>query len=192
MRFSVPSVLTAALLAAVAAGCSKSDASKPTGTAAAATPPEARGGVASGGPAVGGGPAGVIGGPAGAAEGAVAAGGPDAPDDSFLVETAEVAGVAGGENVARVVVRPGKGFHINKDYPTKLTLELPERVSSPKAVLEPADAEAFTDNQLVFAVKLTAAGKGAFTIPATLKFAVCTDSTCNPKKRSIALSLTAN
>lgn len=175
----VSAVLVAGL---AAAACTKSDAPKASGQSASAQEPAAKGAPAAGG---------VIGGPRGAAlEGAAPADqAPGAPDDSFQVETAAVAGAAGGESVARVVVTPGKGFHMNKDYPTKLTLELPSGVTSPKAILEPADAEAFTENQLAFAVKLTAAAKGDYTIPGTLKFAVCTESTCNPKKQAIALSL---
>jgi hypothetical protein len=111
------------------------------------------------------------------------------PDDSFQVVADGTAGAAGAETVARVVVRPGKGFHMNKDFPTKLTLELPAGVSSPKPVLVPADAESFSDDELAFAIKLTAVSAGDYSIPATLKFAVCTDSTCNPKKQSLALSL---
>ena len=57
--------------------------------------------------------------------------------------------------------------------------------------LEDRDAEAFDDNQLAFAVKLTAASAGDYSIPGTLKFAVCTESTCNPKKHAIALALKA-
>lgn len=113
------------------------------------------------------------------------------PDDSFQIENVAGASATGGEAVARIVVRPGKGYHMNKDYPTKLTLQLPAGVSSPKPVLVPADAEAFTETQLAFAVKLTAGTAGDYTIPATLKFAVCTDSTCDPKKRSIELQLKA-
>lgn len=113
------------------------------------------------------------------------------PDDSFAIEHGAVSGAPGGEQVARIVVTPGKGFHMNKDFPTKVTLELPAGVSSPKTVLLPADAEAFTEDKLAFAVKLTAADKGDFKIPAVVKFAVCTDSTCNPKKKQIELALKA-
>ena len=161
----------------LAAACSKSDSSKNTGT----SPPVKS--TAGEGAARGAAPSG------GGAE--RAAPGNNAPDDEFHVEATGVTGAAGAETVARVVVRPGKGFHMNKDYPTKLSLELPAGVTSAKAVLEPADAEAFDDNQLAFAVKLTPAAAGDYSIPATLKFAVCTDSTCNPKKQAIALSLKA-
>ncbi len=164
-----------------AAACSKSDSSKHTGTS-----PPVKSTAGEGGARSGAGPTAVGGAPS---EGERAA--PGAVDDEFHVENAAVTGAAGAETVARVVVRPGKGFHMNKDYPTKLSLELPAGVTSAKAVLMPADAEAFDDNQLAFAVKLTPAAAGDYSIPATLKFAVCTDSTCNPKKQAIALSLKA-
>ncbi len=170
-----------------AAACSKSDSSKHTGTAPPVKSTAGQGGARSGaGPTtVGGAPSeGERAAPDGAKDGT-------APDDEFQVEALGVTGAAGAETVARVVVRPGKGFHMNKDYPTKLSLELPAGVTSAKAVLMPADAEAFDDNQLAFAVKLTPAAAGDYSIPATLKFAVCTDSTCNPKKQAIALSLKA-
>ncbi|MBP8811250.1 MAG: hypothetical protein KBG48_18760 [Kofleriaceae bacterium] len=170
-----------ALLAAAA--CSKSNKS---GAAGGAPPVEtgpatAGAGAARGGPGEGA----VAGGPA--AEKVIAPG----TDSEFAVEATPAAGAAGAELVARVVVRPGKGFHMNKDYPTKLTLEVPAGVTTAKPVLLPADAEAFDDNQLAFAVKLTPAAAGDYSVPATLKFAVCTESTCNPKKTAVALALKA-
>jgi hypothetical protein len=165
--------VAAVLLAVVA--CKKADSTKPSGS-----PP--------GGTAPAGGDRGAI---KGGVEGAGPAT-PSGPDDQYQVEAVAVAGAPGAETVARVVVRPGKGFHMNKDYPTKLSLELPAGVTAAKPVLEPADAEAFDDNQLAFAVKLTAASAGDYSIPGMLKFAVCTESTCNPKKHAIALALTAH
>ena len=170
--------VAAVLLAVVA--CKKADSTKPSGASPSGAPPVATGGER-------GAPGGAIkGGGVGAAPAA-----PGAPDDQYQVEAAAVSGAPGAETVARIVVRPGKGFHMNKDYPTKLSLELPAGVTSVKPVLEPADAEAFDDNQLAFAVKLTAASAGDYSIPGTLKFAVCTESTCNPKKHAIALALKA-
>ncbi len=171
--------LAAVLLAVVA--CKKADSTKPSGS-----PPGGNRAAATGG--------GDRGAPGGAIKGGAEGGGPaapNAPDDQYQVEAVAVTGAPGAETVARVVVRPGKGFHMNKDYPTKLSLELPAGVTSAKAVLEPADAEAFDDNQLAFAVKLTPASAGDYSIPGTLKFAVCTESTCNPKKHAIALALKA-
>lgn len=175
-----------ALLAAAA--CSKSNKSGAAGGAPPVdTAPGTAAGTAGAGAAARGGPGegAVAGGPA--AEKVIAPG----TDSEFAVEATPAAGAAGGELVARVVVRPGKGFHMNKDYPTKLTLEVPAGVTTAKPVLLPADAEAFDDNQLAFAVKLTPAAAGDYSVPATLKFAVCTESTCNPKKTAVALALKA-
>ena len=186
MRRTVSLVLMSILGGGGVVSCSKADSSS-TGSAPPVNDPGSRSGVV-------GGPGGVVGGPKGA-EGAMvvapaAEGAPGAPDPEYQLDVvpSEPAALS---NTFDVRVTPGKGFHMNKDYPTKLTLELPAGVSSPKAVLEPADAAAFTDDQLAFAIKLTATAKGDYTIPAVLKFAVCTDATCNPKKQSIALQLKA-
>ena len=149
-------LISVVAIAAITTACSKSNPSK--NSAAPTKEPASPGGAVTGGPAAKGviGDQGAIGG-AGAARGGPAAG----ADEEYQLETSVVPGAAGAETVARVVVRPGKGFHMNKDYPTKLSLELPAGVSSAKAVLEPADAEAFDDNQLAFAVKLTPAGSSS-------------------------------
>lgn len=181
-RMSRASFLLASVLA-VTAACSKADSksAEPQPTGAAVAPR----GAAEGAKVEGAKPAAM---PPEAYAPADTGGG---LDTSFAIEHAAVTGAPGGEQVARVVVKPGKGYKMNKEFPTKLTLMLPVGVSSPKEILLPADAEAFTEQQLAFAVKLTAADKGDFKIPAVLKFAVCTDSTCDPKKQTIELALKA-
>jgi hypothetical protein len=125
--------------------------------------------------------------------GAEATGGGDSADTSFKLTMTQAAPTkAGGETVARLVVQPGSGYHMNKEFPTKLTLEPPAGVTLAKAVLEPADAEKFSETELAFSVKMTATGAGEYTIPGTFKFAVCTDTTCDPKKQKVALVLKAN
>ncbi|MEZ4404332.1 MAG: hypothetical protein R3B06_30205 [Kofleriaceae bacterium] len=171
-------VVFLAVVVAAAAACSSCKKSKP-----AASEPVAKGGASA--------DPGARGGVAATPPGGADLGAPAGADDQFQVETSVAPAAPGAEAVARVVVRPGKGFHMNKDYPTKLSLELPAGVTAAKTVLEPADAETFDDTQLAFAVKLTAATAGEFAVPGTLKFAVCTDSTCNPKKQAIALALKA-
>lgn len=164
----------------LAAGCSKTDPN-PTGTA----PPRDRGA-----------PKGAVAGGAPAVEGAVAmptGGGDQGPDTSFHLATEQAKPTApGGETIARLVVHPGSGYKMNLEFPTKLTLEPPAGVTLAKTVLEPADAESFTEKSLTFAVKMTAPAAGEYTIPATLKFAVCTEATCDPKKQKVALVLKTN
>ena len=45
--------------------------------------------------------------------------------------------------------------------------------------------------KLAFDVKVTPSKPGSFALGGTLKFAVCTETTCDPKKRAIAIALTA-
>lgn len=178
VRLASLSVAVCVCVGLAFAACSKSDPN-PTGTA----PPRERGAAVKGGPA----------------EGAMAqptrGGAPEStgPDSSFqLTQQQPAPTAAGGETVARLVVHPGEGYKMNKDFPTKLTLEPPAGVSLSKTVLEPADAEQFTEKELAFAVKMTAPAAGEYTIPGTIKFAVCTDTTCDPKKQKVALTLKAN
>ena len=124
---------------------------------------------------------------AGAAAGAAAG-----KDTSFSVALEVPANVASGaEAVASVKVTPGAGYKVNEEYPTKLTLQPTEGVTTAKAVLLKADAAKFDKHELAFNVKLTAAKAGTYTVNGTLAFAVCTDATCDPKTEKIASNLVA-
>lgn len=117
---------------------------------------------------------------------------PRAKDTSYDLALAQPAeGSAGAVMVASVKVTPGKGYKVNEDYPTKLTLEATDGVSALKQTLGKSDAAAFDKHQLVFDVKLTPARAGDFTVRGKLSFAVCTDATCDPKSETIAINLRA-
>jgi hypothetical protein len=105
---------------------------------------------------------------------------------------------AGAEAVARITVTPGVGYHVNTEYPTKLTLTSPAGVTLAKAELvagghdkAKGDADALDEKQLVFAVKLTPAASGSFTINGSFKFAVCDQAQCLPKRETIAIAVAA-
>jgi hypothetical protein len=132
--------LLAVLGCAFAVACSKSDP-RATDTA----PPAATRGGAEG----------ARGGPGGAApvQIQVAGGGGEAAanDASFNLTTEQAAPTAAGsETIARLVVKPGSGYKMNKDFPTKLTLDPPAGVTLSKSVLELSDAEKFDDHELTF------------------------------------------
>jgi hypothetical protein len=128
------------------------------------------------------------GGPGGPGAPAIAGG----PDSSFKVAVEVPAGVAAGaEAVAKVTVTPGEGYKVNEEYPSRLTLEAPTGVTLAKLVLEKEDAQALDKHQLAFAVKLTPGQAGSYKINGSLKFAVCTTSTCDPKKQAIAIDVVA-
>lgn len=117
-------------------------------------------------------------------------GGGDA-DSSFALTVEQPSPVAaGGEVILRVRVTPGTGYKMNAEFPTKLTLEPTAGVEIGKTTLVLADAEKFDDNQLVFAVKASPMASGTYTVTGKIKFAVCTDATCDPKKRNVSFAVT--
>jgi hypothetical protein len=112
------------------------------------------------------------------------------PDTSFNLAVNSPEGAAvGAETVAHVVVTPGSGYHVNKDYPIKLVLEAPPGVKVAKAELVTADAARLSDSELRFDVKLSADKAGTYTVDGRFKFAVCTESTCDPKRKKIQFQL---
>jgi hypothetical protein len=104
----------------------------------------------------------------------------------------------GTEAVATITVTPASGFHVNTEYPTKLVLDKTDGVTLAKAELKAGghdkakgDADALDEQKLAFAVKLTAANAGNYTINGSFKFAVCDKDQCLPKREAIAIALAA-
>jgi len=102
------------------------------------------------------------------------------------------------EAIAKVTVTPGAGYHVNTEYPTKLTLTPPQGVTLAKAEFTAGghdsakgDADALDEKQLAFAVKLTPTASGSYTINGNFKFAVCDKSQCLPKREAIAITVAA-
>ena len=107
------------------------------------------------------------------------------PDTSYAVAVSPVAGAAGAPVMAKVSVTPGAGYKMNKDDPTKLT------VTPAGGVTAAAPVQKLDEHELTFEVPLTASAAGSYQVPAELKFAVCTATTCDPKKQQVAIDLTA-
>ncbi len=121
-------------------------------------------------------------------------------EEGTLVIEPPTAGRAGTEMVAKVIVTPTSLWKVNIDFPTKLTLEAPSGVTLAKTQLvaggadkakATGDAEAFEERRLAFAVKLTPASPGKYTVNGTFKFAVCDKDQCRPKKETIAIAVAA-
>ena len=120
------------------------------------------------------------------------------PEEGKLAIEAPADAKAGAEAVAKVTVTPGTGYHVNTEFPTKLTLTPPEGVTLTKAQLvagghdkAKGDADTLEEKQLAFAVKLTAKASGSYTINGDFKFAVCDASQCLPKRETIAITVAA-
>ncbi len=120
------------------------------------------------------------------------------PDEGTLAVEPPADAKPGTEVVAKITVKPGKGFHVNTEYPIKLTLTPPSGVTLAKTDFAAGghdkgkgDADALDEQNLAFAVKLTPSAGGNYTVNGKFKFAVCDANQCLPKKENISIALAA-
>jgi hypothetical protein len=120
------------------------------------------------------------------------------PEEGQLAIEPPADAKAGAESVAKITVTPGSGYHVNTEYPIKLTLTPPAGVALAKTSFVAGghdkgkgDADALDEKQLAIAVKLTPAASGSYTVNGTFKFAVCDRDQCLAKKESIAITVAA-
>src|SRR5262249_12404705 len=82
--------------------------------------------------------------------------------------------------VAKILLLPGSGFHVNKEYPTTVTLlEVPAGVSVERVKLTAKDAVKLEEGGAEFDFAFTSADAGKKTFSGEFKFAVCSASTCD-------------
>lgn len=96
-------------------------------------------------------------------------------------------GAAKVGEAATVAIRvvPNADWHMNLDYPTKLTVEPPAGVDVPKPKLAKDDAVKLDDHGCEFAVGFTPSEAGEKTFTGEFKFAVCQDTACVPKTEKL-------
>lgn len=113
-----------------------------------------------------------------------------AETDTYLVK-ADVPGevAAGGDGVVTINLTPKTGWKINQEFPTKLAIKAPEGVKIGKESQAAGDAAKFSEKVAVFKVDFHADSAGAKEFAGDFRFAVCTDTTCDPKKTTLAWSL---
>ena len=171
----------------VVAGCQKSAPSPDKDTVPAGTPehvalPGTHGGA-----------------PGGAKGGTPVASGSmlHADEGTLTIDKAE--GKVGSELTANITVTPSSEFHVNTDFPTKITLAPPDGVKLMKTEYtaggsskSQGDASTFSEKAMAFAVKATADKPGSYEITGTFKFAVCKVDQCFPKKQPITITVAAN
>ncbi len=95
----------------------------------------------------------------------------------------------GREGVVKVSAVPQGPWHINLDFPTKLTLSAPKDVTLAKAELAKADAAAITEKSADFAVKFTPTAAGDKEFTGEFKFAVCQDEACSPVTEKVSFKV---
>ncbi|CAN5370034.1 hypothetical protein BH11MYX1_BH11MYX1_50690 [soil metagenome] len=118
--------------------------------------------------------------------------------DEGTLTIAKASGKAGSELVSTITIKPASEFHVNTEFPVKLTLEPTDGLTLAKSEFTAGgmskavgDAASFTEQGLAIAVKATAAKPGTYEVKGTFKFAVCKDIQCFPKKQPITITIDA-
>ncbi len=109
--------------------------------------------------------------------------------DGFAVTatTAEQA-VAGAPLDVRLELTPSGGYKVNEEYPIAVEIVAPADVTATKTKLGKADASV-RHERAAFQLRLTPKAAGAKVVALKLRFALCTDTTCEPRKHAVDLKL---
>jgi hypothetical protein len=112
-------------------------------------------------------------------------------DDPTFALTVRPAGSYKAGSLGNLVIElESRGeYHINQDYPTKITVAPATGLSVPKATLAKADAAVFEERKAKFEVPFMAEAAGSYRVLAKVAFAVCTEQTCVPDERNLALAI---
>jgi hypothetical protein len=86
----------------------------------------------------------------------------------------------GRESLAKVHVHPQGDWHMNTQYPVRLSLQAPGGVKLVASELAKGDAERLDDEALTFAVPFTPASEGPKRFEGQLSFAMCGELACDP------------
>ena len=96
----------------------------------------------------------------------------------------------GAQGTVTLEVVPKKGWKLNKEFPTKLTVNEPAGVKVVKKEQTVADAVSFAEKSGArWSVDFQADSAGDKAFTGLFKFAVCTDVSCDPKKEQLAFNV---
>jgi hypothetical protein len=125
-------------------------------------------------------------------EGRERAGAPaDDPAAAYTLNVSSATGKVGQDLKVTVTVTANGDFHVNKDYPHKVTVVPVDGLEVPKAELVKADA-VLEEKKLTFTVVAKPTKAGSFDLKGTVKFSVCSDAACHLEKKDISATVTAS
>lgn len=93
---------------------------------------------------------------------------------------------SGAHSSATIEIVPKQGWKLNHEFPTKLAVSAPGDIKLKKSEQTVKDAVTFADKSGKWAFEFTVGAAGAKGFVCKMKFAVCTDTTCDPKKEDLA------
>ena len=109
--------------------------------------------------------------------------------DQYEVTVKSPRATAKTRAAAVVTVVPKGAFHVNLEYPIKLTINAPDGVTLEKQKQTKDDAKRFVKEGLDFEVGFVADGAGKKSFTGEVRFAVCTDTDCKPTSEKVAFDV---
>src|SRR5579859_1363611 len=82
-----------------------------------------------------------------------------------------------------VHIAPAAGYHMNKEYPTTAKITPPTGVAVEKTLVKVEETGA------TFEIPYTASEPGKKVLAGDLRFAVCTATTCDPKREALSITV---
>lgn len=115
-----------------------------------------------------------------------------ADTETFILKARVPDSVAvGKDSMVSITLTPKTGWKINQEFPTKLKIVAPAGTSLKSASLSAKDAKTFSKKSAEFQVAFSATAAGVKKFSGNMRFAMCTDTTCDPKKADLAWTLVA-
>ena len=113
-----------------------------------------------------------------------------ADTDAYTVKLASPAKVTtGSKGSATLEIIPKKGWHLNDEFPYKLTMTAPAGTKVAKPEQSKKDTVSFSHEKMKWAIDFEASAAGDKAFTGKVKFAVCTETSCDPKKEELAFNV---
>lgn len=102
----------------------------------------------------------------------------------YTIEITAPAASVGKSAAIRWTIRPKAGWKLNAEYPVKLEVPAVGALGIAAGTLKKSDAKSFAEKEAVFELPIKPTAKGEHQVAGKIKFATCTDTTCDPQKAS--------
>jgi hypothetical protein len=109
--------------------------------------------------------------------------------DQYDVTVSRPSAKAKERAVAKVSVSPKGPFHVNLEYPVKLSIVAPDGVKVEKEKQNKDDAKRFDKERLDFEVAFVSDVPGKKSFSGVVRFAVCTDTDCKPTSENVSFDV---
>lgn len=111
-------------------------------------------------------------------------------DDRYTLSYSAKGVKSGESGKAAVTVTPKGEWHLNREFPTSLSLVASEGVGVAKAKFKLQDAKRFDEHKgLEFEVPYEGKKAGKEKIDVKLKFAICIETSCSPVTETFTLKI---